>query len=129
MTNIAVIQGRLTATPELRHTQTDIPVTTFTLANDTGFGDKKKTSFLEIVAWRGTAEFAAKYLTKGMMVVVDGQIQARSYEDRDGNKRKAVEIVANNISFCESKKKEDSDVTSRGPEGFAPVDDDIDLPF
>lgn len=104
MLNSVNLQGRFTATPELRHTPNDVPVTSFTLANDIGYGEKKKTAFLNIVAWRGTAELICKWFQKGDMVIVQGYIQTRTYTDKDGNKRKAVEIVADNVHFAEPKR-------------------------
>lgn len=107
MLNVAVIMGRLVADPELRHTPNDIAVTTFTLAVDRNFskaGTEKQTDFIDVVAWRGTAEFVCKYFAKGRMMAVDGSIQTRSYEDKNGNKRKAFEIVANNVNFADSKR-------------------------
>ena len=106
MLNRAIIMGRLTDNPELRHTSSNIPVTTFTLAVERNFrsGDERVTDFLDIVAWRNTAEFASKYFTKGMQVAVEGSIQVRSYTDRDGNKRRAWEIVADQVYFADSRR-------------------------
>lgn len=104
MLNSVDLQGRFVATPELRQTQNDISVTSFTLANDIGYGDKKKTAFIDCVAWRGTADLICKWFKKGDMAIVQGSIQTRTYTDRDGNKRKAFEVVADNVHFAESKK-------------------------
>ena len=104
MLNSAIIQGCICANPELRHTPNDIAVTTFTVATDKGSGDKKQTSFIDCVAWRGTAELVCKWFQKGSAIIVQGSIQTRSYQDKDGNKRKAFEIVADNVHFAESKK-------------------------
>ena len=109
MLNIAAIMGRLTADPELRKTPSGVSVTTFTLAVDRSYvkqGEERQADFIDVVAWRGTAEFVCKYFSKGRMMAVDGSIQTRSYEDKNGNKRKAVEIVANNVSFAGDKPKE-----------------------
>jgi single-strand DNA-binding protein len=95
------LNGRLTAEPELKHTQSDISVCSFTLAVDSG---KDKTSFIDIVAWRQTAEFVSKYFHKGQLVAVTGTIQTRSYEDKQGNKRKATEIVASKVDFAEPRR-------------------------
>ena len=103
MLNSAIIQGRICANPELRHTPNDIAVTTFTVATDKGSGDKKQTSFIDCVAWRGTAELVCKWFQKGSAIIVQGSIQTRSYQDKDGNKRKAFEVVADNVHFAESK--------------------------
>ncbi len=107
MLNRAIVMGRLTDNPELRHTSNNIPVTTFTLAVERNFrsGDERVTDFLDIVAWRSTAEFASKYFTKGMQVAVEGSIQVRSYTDRDGNKRRAWEIIADQVYFADSKRE------------------------
>ncbi len=109
MLNVAVIMGRLTADPELRHTASDISVTSFTLAVDRAYSNKnsgeRQTDFIDVVAWRSTAEFVCRYFTKGQMMAVNGSIQVRNYEDRQGNKRKAVEIIADNVSFCSSKRE------------------------
>jgi single-strand DNA-binding protein len=105
MLNTAIIMGRLTADPELRTTQSGISVTSFTVAVDRAYksGDERQTDFINVVAWRGTADFVSRYFSKGQMIAVQGSIQTRSYEDKNGNKRTAVEIVADNVSFCGSK--------------------------
>lgn len=111
MYNHTGLQGRLTATPELRRTQSGTAITSFTLASDTGRktkGGERITNFIDCVAWRSTAEFACKYLTKGRLVVVEGELSSRTYEDRDGNRRKATEITVSSIHFCDSKKDKDS---------------------
>ena len=109
MLNIAVIMGRLVATPELRTTQSGISVTSFRVAVDRSYssrdGGERQTDFIDVTAWRGTAEFVCKYFTKGQMIAVNGRIQTRSYEDKQGNKRTAVEIVADNVNFCGSKRE------------------------
>jgi len=108
MLNVAVIMGRLVADPELRHTASDIAVTSFRVAVDRSFvrqGEERQADFIDVVAWRSTAEFVCKYFTKGSMIAVNGSIQTRNYEDRQGNKRTAVEIVADNVSFCGSKRE------------------------
>ena len=106
MLNRITLTGRLCADPELRKTQAGISVCSFRIACDRDFGkgEERETDFLDIVAWRGTAEFVCKYFTKGQMMAVTGSIQTRSYEDRSGNKRKAVEIQANDVSFVGSKR-------------------------
>ena len=108
MLNVAVIMGRLVADPELRHTPNDIPVCSFRVAVDRNYSGRSgegQTDFIDVVAWRSTAEFLCKYFTKGQMIAVNGSIQTRSYEDKMGNKRTAVEIVADNVSFCGSKRE------------------------
>lgn len=106
MLNHAVLMGRLTAAPELRYTTNNIPVVSFTLAvnrNYGGRGGQNNTDFIDIVAWRQQAEFVSKYFNKGQLVAVEGAIQTRTYQDRNGNNRKAVEIVADRVHFAEGK--------------------------
>ena len=108
MLNIAAIMGRLTADPELRTTASGVSVTSFTLAVDRSYaprGEERQTDFINVVAWRSTAEFICKYFTKGQMMAVTGSIQTRNYEDRQGNRRTAVEIVANDVSFTGSERE------------------------
>lgn len=108
MLNVAVIMGRLVADPELRHTPNDVAVTSFTVAVDRNYarqGTERQTDFIDVVAWRQQAEFVCRYFTKGQMIAVTGSIQTRSYEDRQGNKRKAVEIQADRVSFTGSKRE------------------------
>lgn len=108
MLNVAVIMGRLVADPELRHTPNDISVCSFRVAVDRSYSNKsgeRQADFIDVVAWRSTAEFVCRYFTKGQMIAVNGSIQTRSYEDKQGNKRTAVEIVADNVSFCGSKRE------------------------
>lgn len=107
MLNIAVLMGRLVADPELRHTPSDVAVTSFTLAVDRSYvkaGAERQADFIDVVAWRSTAEFVCKYFRKGQLIAVQGSIQTRSYTDSQGNKRKAFEIVADNVHFAESKR-------------------------
>ncbi len=106
MLNKALLQGRFTADPELRHTASNIAVTTFSLAVNRSYvrqGQERETDFINCVAWRSTAEFVCKYFKKGQQAVVDGSIQTRSYTDKDGNKRTAFEVVVDNIYFADSK--------------------------
>ena len=106
MLNCAVIMGRLVADPELRTTTSGISVISFRVAVDRSFvrqGEERQADFIDVVAWRQTAEFVSRYFRKGSMIAVQGSIQTRNYEDRNGNKRTAVEIVADNVSFCGSK--------------------------
>lgn len=107
MLNVAVLMGRLVADPELRHTPNDVAVTSFTIAVDRSYvkaGAERQADFIDIVAWRATADFVCKYFRKGQLIAVQGSIQTRSYQDKDGNKRKAFEIVADNVHFAESKR-------------------------
>lgn len=101
MVNCAVILGRLVAEPELKVTSSNISTTSFTVAVDRNFtqNGERQADFIDVVAWRSTAEFVCKHFHKGSVIAVQGHIQTRSYEDRNGNKRKAVEIVADNVSF------------------------------
>ena len=108
MLNVAAIMGRLVADPELRHTPNDIAVTTFTLAVDRSYsraGTERQTDFIDVVAWRQTAEFVCKYFSKGRMMAVTGSIQTRNYEDETGAKRTAFEVVADEAQFVESKRE------------------------
>ena len=106
MLNCAIIMGRLTADPELHQTQSGISVTSFSVAVDRSYakpGEDKKTDFIDVTVWRQTAEFVSKYFRKGSMIAIQGSIQTSSYEDKNGVKRKRVEIVADSVSFCGSK--------------------------
>ena len=110
MLNHIVIMGRLTRDPELRRTGSGIAVASFTVAVDRDFsgrdGGEKETDFIDCVAWRQTGEFVSKYFTKGSMVVVSGRLQIRNWNDKDGNKRRTAEVVADNVYFGESKRSE-----------------------
>lgn len=107
MLNHIVLMGRLTRDPELRRTGSGIAVASFTLAVDRDFaaqGAEKETDFVDIVAWRNTAEFVSRYFTKGRMAVVSGRLQIRNWTDKDGNKRRSAEVVADNVYFGDSKR-------------------------
>ena len=107
MLNKVFIMGRLTRDPELRRTQSGTAVTSFSLAVDRDFksqSGEKETDFIDVVAWRSTAEFVAKYFTKGRMAVVEGRLQIRDWKDKDGNNRRSAEVVADNIYFGDSKR-------------------------
>lgn len=150
MLNHIVLMGRLTRDPEVRRTPNGISVTSFTLAVDRDFGSRdgdKQTDFIDIVAWRNTADFVGKYFSKGRMAVVSGRLQLRDWTDKDGGKRRSAEVVADNVYFADSKKDRDSggDYYSAPTGGYSsdsgystPVtgsnfaeldDDDGDLPF
>ena len=107
MLNKIVIMGRLTRDPELRYTASNTPVASFSLAVDRDFkskeGGEKETDFIDCVAWRQTGEFAAKYFQKGSMAAVSGRLQLRDWTDKEGNKRRSAEVVADNIYFCGKK--------------------------
>ena len=118
MLNCAVLMGRLIADPELRTTTNNVSVTSFRIAVDRSFvkpGEERQADFIDIVAWRQTADFVCRYFKKGSMIAVQGSIQTRNYEDKNGNKRTAVEIVADNVSFCGSKSENNSNATSYTP--------------
>ena len=108
MLNRIVLMGRLTRDPELRKTQSDTPVCSFSLAVDRDYkkdGEKKETDFIDIVAWRSTAEFVRNYFAKGRMAVVEGRLQIREWTDKEGGKRRSAEVVADNVYFGDSKPK------------------------
>ena len=110
MLNHIVIMGRLTRDPELRRTGSGIAVASFTLAVDRDFspkdGGERETDFIDCVAWRQTGEFVSKYFTKGRMAVVSGRLQIRNWNDKDGNKRRSAEVVADNVYFGDSKRED-----------------------
>ena len=130
MLNNVSLMGRLTAAPELKSTSTGTAVTAFTLAVERAYakqGEQRQTDFIDCVAWRTTAEFITKYFQKGSMIAVTGSIQTRSYEDKNGNKRKAVEILVNSVSFCGS--KADTSVPPSSNADSDELGEDEDLPF
>lgn len=119
MLNTIAIMGRLTADPILRRTQNGVAVASFTLACERDFaaqGETRETDFIDIVAWRYTAEFVEKYFSKGQMAVVTGRLQIRSWEDKDGNKRRSAEILADHVYFGEAKR----DKTTQGEPQYDP---------
>lgn len=131
MLNNVIIMGRLTRDPELRRTQGGTAVTSFTMAVDRDFksqSGEKETDFIDVVAWRNTGEFAAKYLAKGRMAAVEGRIQVRDWQDKDGNRRKSVEVVADNVYFADSK-RDSKPQESRDDQEFDEIEDDGDFPF
>ena len=152
MLNHITIMGRLTRDPELRYTQSQIPVASFTLAVDRDYsgrdGGERQTDFIDCVAWRSTAEFISKYFQKGSMAVASGRLQLRDWTDKEGNKRRNAEVVVDNIYFGESKRRDSesapntfpppysgNDYSSQSspsslPGGFEELsDDDGELPF
>ena len=149
MLNHITIMGRLTRDPELRRTGTGVAVASFTVAVDRDFGKnengEKETDFIDCVAWRQTGEFVSKYFTKGRMAVVSGRLQIRSWTDKDGNKRRTAEVVADNVYFGDSKRDGESTGSYAAPAApsfggysapaapasdFAMLsDDDAQLPF
>ena len=112
MLNKIIIMGRLTRDPELRRTGSGTAVTSFSLACDRDFksqSGEKETDFIEVVAWKNTAEFVSKYFSKGRMAVVEGRLQIRDWTDKAGNKRTTAEVVADNVYFADSKRSESND--------------------
>lgn len=146
MLNRIIMMGRLTADPDFRHTQSNIAVTSFSIACERDYQSKnseeKVTDFIDVVCWRNTAEFVCKYFAKGRMIVVDGSVQTRTYEDKEGRKRKAFEILANSVYFGDSKRDnaaprsdsyEPPDADARyggnGSDDFEIINVDDNLPF
>lgn len=143
MLNVVAIAGRLTRDPELRTTNSGTSVVSFSIAVDRNYtaqGAEREADFLDVVAWKGTADFICKYFGKGSAIIVEGRLQTRNWEDKSGNKRKSTEIVAENVYFGDSKKKsednanEDSynysiDASGDLQSGFSQIDDDSELPF
>lgn len=125
--NKVIISGRTTADIELKATQTGKSVASFTVAVDTGFGENKQTSFLDVIAWEKMAELVSQYVHKGNKVLICGRLQARTWEDKDGKKRKATEIVANEIEFIEAKKSDAAPAPNDS--NYTEIADDSDLPF
>ena len=124
MLNVIALMGRLVADPELRHTPNGIATCTFRIAVDRSFvrqGEERKADFIDIVAWRQSAEFVCKYFRKGNMIAVNGSLQTRNYEDKNGNKRTAYEVVADNIHFAESKSASAGGYAPAGNAGYAPA--------
>ena len=141
MLNKVVIMGRFTKDPELRRTGSGTAVTSFSLACDRDFksqsGDKE-TDFIEVVAWKNTAEFVSKYFSKGRMAVVEGRLQIRDWTDKDGGKRRSAEVVADNVYFADSKRSESNDnqkenfnaLSGRLSDDFVPIsEEDGEIPF
>lgn len=144
MINSVVLMGRLTFDPELRTTPSGVSVVQFQIAVDRNFqrqGEERKADFIDVTAWRQTAEFISRYFRKGSMIAVEGSIQTDNFTDNSGNKRKSVRVVANNVSFCGSKAESTVNTNpaySQPAPSYASadnsdfeeiVDDDEDLPF
>lgn len=131
MLNKVVLMGRLCADPELRHTQNNTPVASFRLAVDQDYKDasgNKQTDFINCIAWNKSAEFLNKYFTKGMMAIVCGRIQTRTYQDKNGNKQYVTEVVASEIKFGETKKAREAN-SSPANDNWEELEDDGDVPF
>lgn len=151
MLNVVAIMGRLVADPELRTTQNGTNVCSFRIACDRNFvqqGQERQADFIDIVAWRQSADFICKYFSKGSLIAVEGSLQTRQYQDKQGNKRTAVEVVANSVSFAGASRKPGGKPVDDGGEApprdyrepapaysqgsvddFAVISDDGDLPF
>lgn len=147
MINKAILMGRLTRDPELRHTNSGTPVCSFSIAINNGYGDNQSTDFINCVAWNKQAEFVERNFSKGKMIIVVGRIQTRSWDGADGKKNYATEVIANEVSFGESKKSAEENggrsyessphsdyqtpemPASLSDDGFIPQETDDDLPF
>ena len=141
MLNKIIIMGRLTRDPELRRTGSGTAVTSFSLACDRDFksqSGEKETDFIEVVAWKNTAEFVSKYFSKGRMAVVEGRLQIRDWTDKGGNKRTTAEVVADNVYFADSKRSESNEnqkenfnaLSGRLSDDFVPIsEEDGEIPF
>lgn len=137
--NIVALMGRLTRDPEMRKTPQGVSVATFTVAVDRSFvkqGEDRQADFIDIVCWRNTAEFVCKYFQKGSLIAVNGSIQTRTYQDKNGNNRKAFEIVADNVHFAGEKKDGGAQgggsphYAEKKNDDFAVIDEDEeDMPF
>ena len=142
MLNCVTLMGRLTADPEVRTTTTGKSVCTFSIAVDRSFaraGEQRQTDFINIVAWEGSAKFVSNYFAKGSMIAIQGSIQTRNYEDKNGNKRTAFEVIAKEISFCGGKNENSPAPTPTAAtpspninvtaDDFEAIEDDDELPF
>ena len=140
MFNLVVLTGRLTADPELKTTQSGVSVVSFSIAVQRRYksGEEPITDFINVTAWRSSAEFVSKYFKKGNMIGIEGAIQTRKYTDKDGNNRTAFEVVANNVQFVEGKRDSSPDVSgptegfsNNNTDGFTEIQssNDDDLPF
>lgn len=137
MLNKIFIMGRLTKDPELRRTQNGTAVCSVSVAverDGKGANGEKETDFIDVVAWKTTAEFLSKHFAKGKMIIIGGSLQMQDWTDRDGHKRRSAEVVARDVYFAEPKQKaeqktEQKTETYAGAEGFEEVEDDDDLPF
>lgn len=130
MLNNVTLMGRLVADPELKTTPSGVSVTAFSIAVERNYAPQnaeRETDFIDIVAWRNTAEFICKYFSKGSLIAIQGSIQTRTYEDKNGNKRKAVEVLANSVYFCGGKKTEAEGQAKPSIDIGGPDEDD--LPF
>ena len=127
----SVLMGRLTRDPELRQTNSGTLVCSFSVAVDNGYGENKKTDFINCVAWKGTAEFVSKYFAKGQMIALSGRLSTRTWDD-NGTTRYATEVSVREVEFCGSKAEGQNNADSSplpDADGFVPMGDDDDLPF
>lgn len=140
MMNVICLQGRMVRDPELKQTNSGVAVANFTVAvqrNMKSQNGERESDFIDIVCWRHTAEFVSKYISKGDLVCLNGTLQTRNYEDKNGNKRKAYEVVADNVHFGGDKSRETTSNDAVQTEiavpdtkdGYVEIDDDSDLPF
>ena len=131
MINKAILVGRLTKDPELKQTQSGISVVSFTVACDRPYQQdgERKADFINCIAWRQTADFVGKYFKKGNAIGIDGSIQTRKYQDKNGNNRIAFEVVCDRVSFVESKKNKETNEQSKESEDYEELTEDTDLPF
>lgn len=140
MLNVVALMGRLVADPQLRQTTTGKNVASFRVAVDRGRKDangQNQADFFDIVAWDKSAEFVCRYFQKGSMIAIDGRLQSRNYQDKNGNNRAAIEVVVNNVSFAGNKEPaQNQNVANRAvsapvaaPDEYTPIEDDGDLPF
>ena len=138
MINKVILMGRLTRDPEMRHTNSGTPVTTFSIAINSGYGENQRTDFVNCLAWNKTAEFVTKYFAKGKMIIVIGRITTRSWETQDGKRAYATEVIANEVNFGESKTSPQLNTPQTAAQqpmqddddDFTPLDEeDDDLPF
>ena len=134
--NVCILMGRMTADPELKKTPSGVSVTSFSIAVQRSYvakGEERQSDFIDVVAWRNTADFICKYFRKGQMIAVQGSIQTRSSQDKQGNKRKAVEVLIDKADFCGDKKTEPmphfNGFSQGSADDFPTISDDEDMPF
>lgn len=126
MLNVVGLNGRMVFEPELRSTTSGVSVIRFTIACDRNYqakSEERKADFIDCIAWRNTAEFISRYFHKGDMIAIQGSIQTDNYTDKDGNKRKSVTVVADNVSFCGGKSKSKPNLNIQAPTEYASADD------
>ena len=132
MLNRAILMGRITKSPELKTTPNGVSVIQISIAVDRDYtpkGQEKQTDFINVVAWRGTAEFIEKHFEKGQLIALTGSIQTRSYTDNQGNKRSVTEVIADQVYFCGGKNDNKKEKPSLDENDFEEISDDSDLPF